>query len=68
MNPPADEREPQLPRRRGGPTLRVAVDALRQARSSGNWIAIVVLVLALVAILLAGLVQVVAPWLIYPAL
>lgn len=55
-------------RRRVGPTAAVLVDIVRQARTSGSWAVALVILLALVAVVLGVVAQVVVPWLIYPAL
>lgn len=60
---------PEAPRRRPGrPLVRLVVDAVRQARQSGNWITLWLIALVSAAALVAAAVYVVVPALIYPAL
>ena len=57
-----------IPRRRGGPLVAVLVDLFRQARLTGSWVVALLMLLALVAVVIGVVTQVVVPWLIYPAL
>ena len=60
---------PPVPaRRRGGPTVQVAVDLLRHATATRSWLPLVVLLVAAIAALVVYLGQTVLPWAIYPAL
>lgn len=58
----------EVPRRLGGPTVNLLTDVLRDARSSGSWFVLLVLVLVLVVAAIATFGQTVLPWAIYPAL
>lgn len=58
----------QLRRRAGGPTLNLLLDLFGQARTTRNWLVLVMIVVAAAAALSAFVGQTVLPWAIYPAL
>ena len=65
---PPRTRSPQLTPRAGGPSLSLITDVLAQARLTGSWITVAVLVIAVFAALSVFVGQAVLPWAIYPAL
>ena len=57
-----------IQRRRGGPTLAVAVDLVRHARHTRNWVVLVVALAIVLAIALGATSQAAVPFLVYGGL
>lgn len=60
--------DPVLSRRRGGPLLAVAVDAVRHARHTRNWVVLLVIALTLLAAAVGAAGQAAVPFVIYGGL
>lgn len=57
-----------LRRRAGGPVLAMAVDLVRQARHTRNWLVLAIVVLIVVAVVAGSAAHVAVPFVVYAGL